>query len=505
MLGSIKATVKDTIIYGFGNIAVKVVGLILIPLYTDPKFFTINEFGIIGILDISGLVITSFLTFSLPQAFTRWFWDKDHKNNQKGIFFMTFVSQVVVSGSLCLLLIPFSGAFSRILFHSTDWSRVISLLILASAFQVIDNIINTLMRLQSKSTLYTISNLFKLSIVLSLTLFFILSRKMGIEGIYLAQVLGNAFFILMLSVYTVKNCSVYFDHRVLKEMNIYGFPLFLGGISAVFLNVIDRFSLNSMSFLKSVALYTLAIKISSVIKLVLVDSIKLSILPTFLKKMDSIDNIRYYSKILLYTSFVIMFAIVGLSMFSLELTKIISKSKEFWGAVVIIPVLALSVFFVNMKEVMVYGLHIAKKSRIVGLIVVLSTVLSLILNIILIPIFDITGAALATLLSQFVYWYACYYFAQKVFFVPYEIKKLVLLFITGTILSFTSLFLNDLSLLIRLSVKTLLVAAFPFILYVLGFYESIELQAIKGFIIKWSKVRMLGENLKSLKNIRDED
>ena len=76
MLGSIKATAKDTVIYGFGNIAVKIVGLILIPLYTDKKYFSVEEFGIIGLLDISGLMLTAILTFSLPQAFARGFWDK---------------------------------------------------------------------------------------------------------------------------------------------------------------------------------------------------------------------------------------------------------------------------------------------------------------------------------------------------------------------------------------------------------------------------------------------
>jgi O-antigen/teichoic acid export membrane protein len=505
MLGSIKATAKDSVIYGFGNIAVKIVGLILIPLYTDKKYFSVEEFGIIGLLDISGLMLTAILTFSLPQAFTRWFWDKAYRGNQKGIFFMTLVSQIVVATALCILLIPLSGTFSKILFQSTDWSKVITLLILSSAIQVVNNLISTHMRLQSKSTLYTLTNILKLVVVLSLTLYFILVAKMGIEGIYLAQVIGNIFFVFITLIYTVRNCSIYFDLHTLKGMNIYGFPLFLGGVAAVLLNVIDRYSLNTWSVLKSVALYTLAIKISSVIKLVFVDSIKLAILPTFLKKMDSSDNGRFYSKTLTYTSFIIMFAIVGLSMFSLEIVKVISTSKDFWDAIVIIPILSLSVFFVNLKEVTVYGLHIAKKSRIVGMIVVGATILSLILNILLIPRWDITGAAIATLLSQMFYWIACYRFAQKAFFVPYELKKIFILLFIGTLFSFSSLFLNDLDLALRLVIKSFLVIIFPFILYVFNFYDRVEIEAIKGFAAKWSNLRMLKKNLISLKDIKDED
>jgi O-antigen/teichoic acid export membrane protein len=164
----------------------------------------------------------------------------------------------------------------------------------------------------------------------------------------------------------------------------------------------------------------------------------------------------------------------------------------------------MAIFFANMKEVTVYGLHIAKKTRIIGIIVVFSTILSLVLNFLLIPIWDITGAAVATLLSQFFYWYACYYYSQKVFYVPYEIGKLTLMMITGAFLSFSGLLLNGLDLLPRMIIKTLCLVSFPFILYLFNFYEPVELQSIRGFINKWSKIKNLKSNLNSLKGITDE-
>jgi len=504
MLKSIKISLKDTLIYGLGNVAVKVVGLILIPLYTDPKYFSVDQFGILGILEISALVLTACMASALPQSLTRWFWDKDFRDNQKGIFFMTIATQLVVSSAFCLLLIPLSGKLSILLFAKTDWSRVIALVILSSAIQAINNIINTLMRLQSRSLLYTITNLFKLTSVLVLTLYFILSKKMGLEGIYLAQVIGNSLVVLFLLGYTLKNTRVFFDKIIFKSMNLYGFPLFLGNISAVMLNVIDRYSLKSLSVLKAVALYTLAFKITSVLKLVIVDSMKLAIGPMMFKRLDTPDNKRFYSKVLLYSSFVMMFAIVGVSLFSFELTKVMTKSKEFWGAVVIVPVLAMSIFFINLKDFSVYGLHFAKKTRIIGTIVVLSTVLSLVFNILFIPIWGITGAAIATLLSQFIYWIACYYFSQKVFFIPYEIRKIIIIFFCGAVLSFSSLVVNGMDLLPRMIIKTVLLVSYPFILYLFNFYEPIELKSIRGFISKWSKIKNIKSNLSSLKGITDD-
>ncbi len=504
MLNSIRVSIKDTFVYGLGNMAVKVIGFILIPLYTNPKYFTIDDFGVLGLLDISGLVLTAFLASALPQSLTRWFWDKDHIKNQKGVFFLSLTTQIVISLIFCLLLISLSGTLSEIIFRKPDWGRIITLVILASGIQAVNNIVNTLMRLQSRSVLYTITNLSKLTLVLFLTLYFIISRKMGLEGIYLAQVIGNTFFLIILSVYTIRNSSVFFNWGIFKSMNIYGFPLLLGNVSAVFLNVIDRYSLNSLTILKYVALYTLAYKIASVLKLVIVDSVRMAIAPMMFKRIDTPDNKRFYSKVLLYTSFVLMFAIVGISMFSLEIIKVITGSAEFWDAVVIIPVLSISVFFVNMKEVTIYGLYITKKTRTIGLIVFFATVMNLILNLVLIPLWDINGAALATLLSQLLYWYACFHFSQRSFYVPYEIRKIILIFITGAMLSFLSLAFNEMNLLPRLFFKSISLISFPFILYIFNFYEKIELQSIRGFVMKWSKISRLGENIKSLKGLRDE-
>lgn len=504
MLTSIKISIKDTLIYGLGNIAVKIVGLVLIPLFTNPEFFSTDEFGVLGVLEISGVVLTSFLASGLPQSLTRWFWDKEHKDNQKGIFFMSLSTQVIISLLFCLILIPLSDTLSVMFFSNPAWAKAITFVILASAIQSINNVINTLMRLQSKSILYTITNLFKLTFVLSITLYFILSKKMGLEGYYFAQVIGNAFFVLLLVGYTVKNTRIFFDRNIFKSMNAYGFPLLLANISAALLTVIDRFSLVSLTILKSVALYTLAFKITSVLKLVIVDSLRLALGPMMLKRMDSPDNKRFYTKVLLYSSYVMMFAIVGVSVFSFEIVKVIATSKDFWGAVVIIPILALSVFFVNLKDVTIYGLHIAKKSRLIGIIITLSTVLSLVLNFILIPVWDITGAAIATLLTQFIYWLVCYYYSQKVFYIPYEIRKLSVMFLTGAVLSFSSLFITGLDLLPRLIIKTGCLISFPFILYLFNFYEPVELQAIRGFVKKWSRIKNFKDNLQSLQGMTDD-
>lgn len=504
MLNSVRSSVKNSVVYGIGNIAVKLVGFLLIPLYTDPKFFSIDEFGIIGLLDISGQVLIAALASSLPQSLTRWYWDKEHLQNQKSIFFMTLLMQVVIAALFCLLLLPLSGQLSGMLFGKTDWSRAINLVIISSALQAVNNIINTLIRLQSKSVLFTVVNFLKLGVVLGLTVFMIVGKKMGVEGIYLAQVIGNLLFIVVLLGYTVRNCRVSLNLSLIRTMASFGFPLLLANLSGVAVNVIDRYALNSYDLLKYVAIYTLAVKVASVLKLVIVDSIKMAISPLMIRKIDAEDNKRFYSKVLLYSSFVLMMGIIAVSLFSLELIKVMTKSSQYWEAYFVIPLLCLSVYFVNLKDVTTWGLFISKKTKIIGTIVLFAGIMTLGLNLVLVPLLGMTGAALATLLAQVLYWYMIHYFSQKEFYIPYEYRKIFIMMLVGAGLSCAGLLMNDLHLILRLVLKTGLTLSFPFILYLFNFYEPVELRSIKGISRKWSDLKNFRENVRSLKGIKDE-
>jgi O-antigen/teichoic acid export membrane protein len=504
MLNSVRSSVKNSVVYGIGNIAVKIVGFILIPLYTDPKYFSIDDFGIIGLLDVTGLVLIAVLASSLPQSLTRWYWDKAHLNDQKSIFFMTLSMQIFIAGVFSLLLLPLSGKLSGIIFGTPDFDRAIRLVILASGLQAVNNVINTLIRLQSKSVLFTVTNFLKLGVVLTLTIYFIVVENMGVEGIYLAQVIGNLLFITVLAGYSVKNSRAGFNSELLKSMALFGFPLILANVAGVAVNVIDRYALNTFDLLKYVAIYTLAVKVSSVLKLVIVDSVKMSIAPLMIRKIDTPGNQRFYSKVLLYSSYVLMMGIVAISLFSLELIKVMTKSSQFWEAYVIIPILCLSIYFVNLREMASWGLFISKKTKILGTVVTIASILTLLLNLALTPLWGMTGAAIATLLAQAIYWYLTHHFSQKKFYIPYDYGKVFLMLITGAVLSFAGIFINDIPLVYRLLIKTCLVLGFPFILYIFNFYEPVEIQAIRSIAGKWLNMKKLGENLRSLKGIKDE-
>ncbi|NJK98361.1 MAG: hypothetical protein HC905_28665 [Bacteroidales bacterium] len=79
----------------------------------------------------------------------------------------------------------------------------------------------------------------------------------------------------------------------------------------------------------------------------------------------------------------------------------------------------------------------------IGVSLVLVTVFNIGFNIILIPYIGIHGASISTLLSQIILFVLILRAAQKIYPIPYEINKVILLITIVSFLSMSSFFLND--------------------------------------------------------------
>ncbi|MDA3780918.1 MAG: polysaccharide biosynthesis C-terminal domain-containing protein, partial [Bacteroidales bacterium] len=161
----------------------------------------------------------------------------------------------------------------------------------------------------------------------------------------------------------------------------------------------------------------------------------------------------------------------------------------------IIYIIVISMYFSMLKEITVMGLSFVKRTRIIGRVIIFITILNIVLNIIFIPLMGIIGAALATLLSQIGYFILVYFFAQKYYFIPYELKKVFLVLFVGIILFCLSKLTVVFNIYIAASIKLVLLFTFPFILYLFNFYEAVEIASIKGFYKKWKNSKNWKSNL----------
>ncbi len=497
MLPVLKSTLKNTFIYSIGTFSSRLASFILIPLYTS--HFNTQEYGMMSIMEITSQVFLAILGFSLYNAFFRWYWDKQYADKQKSILFTILIFIVFQITLFLILIISFQGSLSQFLFDSGRHTYLIRLLILVNGFEALGVIISTLLRLKEKAAFYTLLQVIKLSVSVLVTMILILRFDRNIEAVYEAQVVANmVYFILLINVLR-KNIAFKIEWKILKEMLSFSLPLVLTSLSGIILNVTDRYTLRFLTDMGSVGIYSLGFKVANTIRAFIITSVNLALQPIIYRMMDDPGNKRFYSKVMTYFTFGLMFFVLFFALFSPEIVKIISKQNmDYWEAYKIIPVLSFSMLFSMLRDISYTGLNIMKKTRVIAITILFAAGFNILLNVLLIPVSAFYGAAAATTLSQLIFFLAVFFLAQKYYPIPYEMKKITTMILIGAILYFSGIWMNEWPLFIRLLFKGLLILTFPFILFLLKFYEPIELERIGQFWHKWHNPLNWSKNLPRL-------
>lgn len=469
---------KHSVIYSIGNLSSKLVGFILLPLYTG--YLTVKEYGILSILEITSTIFIAIFGFGLYMALNRWYWDKDCVGKQKSIFFTVFISLSVSSLIIFGGFSFFARDLARLLLNSADYAYLMRLMIINTALQIIARSVLTLMRLQERSILFSLINIGKLLINLSATILLIVKFNHKVEGIYEAHIIGYIFFFILLIPYLFRNMTPIFERTLLSEMFSYSIPLVFTSLSGVILSISDRYCLMFLSGMESVGIYSLGYKIGNAVNIFVGQSAIYAITPIMYKMLNDKNRYRVYSKILTYFSFGMMLFILPVAIFARELIEILSQNMNYREAHHIVPIITIGLFFGISKNIAAFGINVMKKTKTTALVIGTVSLVNIVLNILLIPLLQEKGAALATLTAQLITFCLILYFAQKFYFIPYEYKKIIKAVLIGIVLITLASSINTFDLGWRILLKFCIIISYPILLGFFAFYESVEMEYIRN-------------------------
>ena len=229
-------------------------------------------------------------------------------------------------------------------------------------------------------------------------------------------------------------------------------------------------------------------------------SINLAIAPMLYKIMDDPNNKRVYSKVMTYAALGVMICVIGISFFGRELIKVLAQNPDYWNSYKVIPFVAIGIYFGMLRDISAIGLNLTKRTSIISLIVITISIVNITANALLIPLFQTIGASFASMISQFLFFLLMYLFAQRYYFIPYEYMKLILISMIGMITIFMGSLVQDAQISVRILTKLCLFASFPLILYMLKFFEPIEIDRLHGVLLKWRNPIHWKDNLGALFN-----
>ena len=490
MLKDLFNTAKHTIIYSLGNLSIKLVGFILLPLYTT--YLTTSDYGLLAIIEAIAQFSVAVLGFRLSTAMLRWAIAEKDENKKKSIIFTALFSSFIILTPFIMSFIVFANYLSEIIFNTSQFTLYIYLIAIFIAFEVYNLFILDLLRLHDKSILYVILVLIKLVINLALNIYFVAFAKTGVEGIMYSMVISSIAFSLMTLPFLLSQIKFKYDAKTAVEMFNYGFPLIFATISSMILTLADRFVIKHFYSLSEVGIYNLGYKLSSAINVVIIQSFQMGFLPIAFSKFDKPNAKEFFAKVLTYFTFVLILSIIAISLFSKEVILLLANDKAYFEAYKIVPFISYTFLIKGIYYVFSLGLHFAKKTKYNSFIVLIGALVNIILNFLLIPYYGIYGAAIASIISSIVIMLLYYYYSQREYRIHYELKRIFILTFSSVIIIFSLYYINIENIYTSLIIKTFSLISYPFFLYFINFFtqsEKIKIQLIIKYFPDFKKIK----------------
>lgn len=476
MYQSIKQLGYHSFVYGLGNMLSKLLGFFLLPIYT--RYLTPADYGILALLTLTQSILVILANLGLGSALFREVIYK--KTTEKTAESTALYTLFILSLFILVIGYIFAPLLSRIIFNDVAQTPLLRLVFLNVVFNNILIVFNARLRIREQSLFYSIFSVSSFLVGAGLNIYFVAIARRGVNGLILAQVILAALqaFVCLLMLRDL--IKPHFSKSVLRSLLNFGLPLVPGAIAALMMVSADRYILNRYSTTTMVGLYSLGYSIGLVINLI-VQAVQLAWPAQLFEIAKLPDAKQRFSMTLTYYCLALGFISLTVSVLAREIL-VIMTTPEFYGAYIIMPLITLSYVFYGIRFMTTVGMYIKNKVKYSSFVIISAAIFNLFLSFILIPRFGMIGAAWATFISYFLLAVVNIFVDSRFMQIPYEYWRLMKIMAIWLLMFGLSLLISTPSTWINLILKTIWLMSYPFLLFIVRFYNHQEIQFIKDFL-----------------------
>lgn len=480
MLSEFKKLGKHTIIYSTGIFLGKVAGFLLIPVYTH--YLTPKDYGILELLDLTGFFIGEFFGMGLSESILRYY-SSYPEEKDKNTIVSTAIIFSFISGTILTIIIFWQSEFlAKAILISDDYAYFICILAINLFLGSLVGIMQSTLRAQQRSVFFMTISLTKTAIALFLNICFVAFFQLGVKGILYSTLITSSLIGIYLSVTVLKWNRLSFQLSRLSQMLKYGLPFLPNGILMFVFNWSDRYILRIYSDMETIGLYALGYRIGMIVVFLVSTPFNLIWRPFVFDTEKKSDSKSIFSRFATYYLLILLAVGLLVATLSKEIITILAD-PSYLNAYTVIPLIVLSMIFMCSDNVFQIGILLKRKTHYLPFITAIAATANVMLNFLLIPKYNMMGAALATMFSFFIYILSIYLVSQKILAIPFEIRRIGKIFFYAVLLFFFANLFNFHGAFFSLILKgTIVVFSFPLILYFTDFFLAEEIIQLKrGF------------------------
>jgi O-antigen/teichoic acid export membrane protein len=343
-------------------------------------------------------------------------------------------------------------------------------------------------RLDERARDYFAASLVNVLLTVALTVWLVVFRDEGARGLLIGNFAGSAIVMAGLLVVHRRRLALVPSPALLRPMLRFGLPTMPAELSLYALNFIDRIMLVRFVGLAEAGLYSLAVKFSQVVTVV-VRAFNLAWPPLAYSIRDDDEARRTYAFIVTYFLLLAATIVLALSLEARWVARALA-APEFYESYKAVPLVATGVTLYALYMVLVVVVGRVGRTEFNFPVTATAAAANVGLNLALVPPYGLVGAGLALVGSYLVMLALMYAVSRKLFAIPFQWGRLArVVLIAGGLYALGELALPT-SGAEGLLLRAALVPLFPLLLYVSGFLRPEELGYLRAM---WQRLRARGE------------
>ena len=464
---------RHSAIYGLGAVVSRLIGVLLLPILT--RYLTRGDVGAVDTLISLTVVLVIVLRMAISMAFFRFYFDAEDETGRTTVVRTSFWFTMVMATLGLVVGSVLASELSQLLFATDSKANLVRAAFVLLWAQMNYEQLTSLFRVEERSVPYVIATLANVIITVGATILLVAVWHEGAVGVLVGNFTGTLAVFAVLLAYRRFQLGLEFDRDLFRKMQRFGLPLVPSGIALWVIDLSDRFFLVRMKGLAENGLYSVGVRLSTALLLVLI-ALRTA-WPAFAFSIKDDDEAKQtYGFVLTYVLYACCWLSLTISLLAPWLVRLLATPR-FYRAAEVVPLLVFGATAFIAFNVMSIGIGRAKKTQFNWVVTGGAALVNIALNLLLIPPYGMVGAAISTLIAYVAMFLGMTVRAQQVFPVPYQWRRIVL-----TVAAAVALTVLGKSLDVPLAGAVLLSGLYPLILLPLGFYLPVELRRIRALV-----------------------
>jgi O-antigen/teichoic acid export membrane protein len=484
----------DTAIYGVTTIVQRLLSFLLTPFYSWvllPAAFGIqaNIYSIIAFM----MVVAN---IGMEAAYFRFESGAESDEERRRVFWNASLINWLAAALLATFFIALPAAANATLFlkvpddalHLVRYAGVIIFLDAASTVGL------ATLRMERRARAFGAIKIAAIIVNVALTILFLAWLELGIDGILLAGIAQSATMFLLTTPVMARRLPVTLDRQLGRAMLAFGLPTVASGLAAIALQVIDRPILLALAGAEATGLYQASYRLG-IPMMMFVAMFEFAWRPFFLQQAK-LENARaLFARVFTYFNVAAAFVFLLVSFFvttiagtTLPVLHRTLLGERYWSGLPIVPIVLAAYIFNGWYTNFIVGIYIEKRTRALPWITGVGALVEAGLCFALVPVLGFPGAAWATLAAYMVMSIVLWRYTSRFYTIEYEWSRVARALGIALVLYLVSVATTGFfdrsgrANLIRLA----LLAAYPLLLWLTGFFEAGERRELRRIILRRS-------------------